>query len=162
MIPFERLIVKVNIKVIAKQRRVCTMKKEECIFCKIANGIIPSPAVYEDDDFKVILDRGPASKGHALVLPKEHFDDVFSMDGETAGKAFAVAAKVAKAMNKTYECDGINILQNNKEAAGQSVFHFHIHIIPRYKGDTVNIGWKPGEVTDEQVEACVDAVKKNL
>jgi histidine triad (HIT) family protein len=65
-------------------------------------------------------------------------------------------------MNKTYECDGINILQNNKEAAGQSVFHFHIHIIPRYKGDTVNIGWKPGEVTDEQVEACVDAVKKNL
>ncbi len=138
------------------------MKKDDCIFCKIANGVIPSPAIYEDEDFKVILDRGPAAKGHALVLPKEHFDNVFSMDDATAGKVFVVAAKVARAINKTFGCDGINILQNNNEAAGQTVFHFHMHIIPRYKNDTVNVGWIPGEVTDEQVAECAEAIRKNL
>lgn len=138
------------------------MKKEDCIFCKIANGIIPAPALYEDDDFKVILDRGPASKGHALVLPKEHFDDVFSMDEDISGKVFAVASKVAKAVNEEFGCDGINILQNNKEAAGQTVFHFHMHIIPRYKGDTINVGWTPGEINDEQVLEYANAINNRM
>lgn len=138
------------------------MKKDDCIFCKIANGLIPSPAIYEDDDFKVILDRGPAAKGHALVLPKEHFDNVFSMDEKTAGKVFAVAAKTARAINETFGCDGINILQNNNEAAGQTVFHFHMHVIPRHNGDDVKLGWTPGEITDEQVEEYVEAIRKNL
>lgn len=138
------------------------MKKDDCIFCKIANGVIPAPAIYEDDDFKVILDRGPASKGHALVLPKEHFDDVLSMDEAVAGKVFAVAAKVAKAVDETFACDGINILQNNREVAGQTVFHFHMHIIPRYKGDKINVGWVPGEITDEQVTEYAEAIRKNV
>ncbi|MDD6571733.1 MAG: HIT family protein [Thermoflexaceae bacterium] len=138
------------------------MKKEDCIFCKIANGIIPSPAIYEDEDFKVILDRGPASKGHALVLPKEHFDNVFSMDEEHAGKVFKVAARVACAINASFDCDGINILQNNGEAAGQSVFHFHMHIIPRYKDDKISLGWTPGEITDEQVAEFADTIHKNM
>lgn len=138
------------------------MKKEDCIFCKIANGIIPSPAIYEDEDFKVILDRGPASKGHALVLPKEHFDNVFSMDEEHAGKVFKVASKVARAINASFDCDGINILQNNGEAAGQSVFHFHMHVIPRYKDDKISLGWTPGEITDEQVSEFADTIRKNI
>ncbi|MGN0160065.1 MAG: HIT family protein [Lachnospiraceae bacterium] len=138
------------------------MKKDDCIFCKIANGEIPSPALYEDDDFKVIFDRGPAAKGHALVLPKEHFDDVFSMDEEHAGKVFAVAAKVAKAMNEEFQCDGMNILQNNKETAGQSVFHFHMHIIPRYKGDPVNIKWTPGEVVDEELVKEAESIRNKI
>ena len=138
------------------------MKKEDCIFCKIANGIIPSPAIYEDEDFKVILDRGPASKGHALVLPKEHFDNVFSMDEEHAGKVFKEASKVARAINASFDCDGINILQNNGEAAGQSVFHFHMHVIPRYKDDKISLGWTPGEITDEQVSEFADTIRKNI
>lgn len=138
------------------------MIKEDCIFCKIANGVIPAQALYEDEQFKVILDRGPASKGHALVLPKEHFDNVFTMDENYTGKVFSVAAKVAGAISEEFDCDGINILQNNNEAAGQTVFHFHMHIIPRYKNDKVDIGWKPGEITDEQIDTYAKAIRTRL
>lgn len=138
------------------------MKKDDCIFCKIANGVIPSPALYEDDEFKVILDRGPASKGHALILPKEHFDDVFSMDEKNAEKVFVVALKTARAINEAFECDGMNILQNNKEAAGQTVSHFHMHIIPRYKDDNININWIPGEINDEQVESIASKIRNKM
>ena len=138
------------------------MKKDDCIFCKIANGDIPAQSLYEDDDFKVILDRGPAAKGHALVLPKEHFDDVFSMDEKTAGNVFKVAAKVARAIGKAYPCDGMNILQNNGRAAGQTVFHFHMHIIPRYENDTINMSWNPGEITDEQIDEYADAIRSKI
>lgn len=136
--------------------------KDDCIFCKIANGIIPANALYEDDDFKVIFDLGPASKGHVLILPKEHFDNVFEMSDEYAAKVFGVAKKVAEAIKKTFNCDGVNILQNNGKAAGQTVFHFHMHIIPRYVGDGINIGWTPGEITNEQIAEYVAAVRENL
>ena len=136
------------------------MKKDDCIFCKIANGIIPSPALYEDDDFKVIFDKSPASKGHALILPKEHFDNAFSMDEEYAAKVFPVAVKVSRAMKEVFGFEGMNILQNNEEIAGQTVFHFHMHLIPRYTGDNVNIGWKTGEISDSEAEEYAEAVRK--
>lgn len=138
------------------------MVKEDCIFCKIANGVIPAQALYEDEEFKVILDRGPASKGHALVLPKQHFDNIFSMDENYTGKVFTVAAKVARAIDEEFQCDGMNILQNNNEVAGQTVFHFHMHIIPRYKGDKVNLAWEPGEITDEQINSYAEAIRNRL
>lgn len=138
------------------------MKKDDCIFCKIANGIIPSPALYEDDDFKVILDRGPASKGHALILPKEHFDNAFELDEERAARVFSVAKKVGKAICEETGCDGMNFLQNNNEAAGQTVFHFHMHIIPRYVGDSVNVGWNPGDVTDAEIEQFAEKINSKL
>ena len=128
------------------------MKKDDCIFCKLANGIIPTNSLYEDDVVKVIFDAGPASSGHVLILPKEHFDNVYSLDDDTAAHIFQVAVKVAKALKEGLDLEGLNIVQNNGEIAGQTVFHFHMHIIPRYKGDTVNVGWKPGEVTDEEIE----------
>ena len=128
------------------------MKKDDCIFCKLANGIIPTNSLYEDDVVKVIFDAGPASSGHVLILPKEHFDNVYSLDDDTAAHIFQVAVKVAKALKEGLNLEGLNIVQNNGEIAGQTVFHFHMHIIPRYKGDTVNVGWKPGEVTDEEIE----------
>ena len=128
------------------------MKKDDCIFCKLANGIIPTNSLYEDDVVKVIFDAGPASSGHVLILPKEHFDNVYSLDDDTAAHIFQVAVKVAKALKEGLNLEGLNIVQNNGEIAGQTVFHFHMHIIPRYKGDTVNVGWKPGEVTDEESE----------
>ena len=128
------------------------MKKDDCIFCKLANGVIPTNSLYEDDVVKVIFDAGPASSGHALILPKEHFDNVYALDDDTAAHVFQVSVKVAKALKEGLNLEGLNIVQNNGEIAGQTVFHFHMHIIPRYKGDTVNVGWKPGEVTDEEIE----------
>ena len=128
------------------------MRDSSCIFCKIAGGEIPSATIYEDEKFRVILDLGPASKGHALILPKEHFANIYELDEETAAAAFVLAKKMAGKMTKALGCDGFNIVQNNGAVAGQTVFHFHIHLIPRYEGDGVALGWKPGELTEEQKE----------
>ena len=125
---------------------------DDCIFCKIANGQIPSATLYEDEEFRVILDLGPASKGHALILPKKHAANLFELPDDTAGKAMIVAKKIAAALKEGLKADGLNIVQNNGEAAGQTVFHFHMHLIPRYKGDTVNVKWTPGELTEQDKE----------
>ena len=138
------------------------MRDGNCIFCKIANGEIPSATLYEDEDFCVILDLGPATKGHALILPKNHFDDIYSMDDATAAHVFQVAVKVAKAMKETLGCEGLNIVQNNGEIAGQTVFHFHMHIIPRYKGDTVNIGWTPGKADADEINELKEKIAAGL
>ena len=121
----------------------------DCIFCKIANGEIPSATLYEDEDFRVILDLGPASKGHALILPKAHAANIYEISDEMAAKAMVLAKKMATKMTDALGCDGFNIVQNNGEQAGQTVFHFHMHLIPRYKGDNVGIAWEPGTLTDE-------------
>ncbi len=136
--------------------------KEDCIFCKIANGMISSTTIYENSDFKVILDVSPASKGHTLILPKEHFDNIFDMDADTAGKLFSLAAAVARALKQATNCDGMNIVQNNGEIAGQTVFHFHMHLIPRYEGDQVQVTWNPGTATQEELNEIAAAVKKEL
>ena len=120
-----------------------------CIFCKIANGEIPSATLYEDEDFRVILDLGPASKGHALILPKAHAANIYEISDDMAAKAMILAKKMTTKMTEVLKCDGFNIVQNNGEPAGQTVFHFHMHLIPRYEGDQVGITWKPGTLTDE-------------
>ena len=125
------------------------MKNENCIFCKIAAGDIPSATIYEDADFRVILDIEPASKGHALILPKEHYANLYELPEELAAKVLVVAKKVVSAMTEVLGCDGYNVLQNNGEVAGQTVFHYHMHLIPRYKEDQVNIKWKPGALKEE-------------
>lgn len=131
------------------------MRKENCVFCKIAAGEIPSATLYEDEDFRVILDIEPASKGHALILPKNHYTDLYELPDELAAKVFVLARKMVTALRDVLECDGYNVVQNNGEAAGQTVFHFHMHLIPRYKGDTVKIGWKQGKLTDEVKEEII-------
>ena len=128
------------------------MKDTNCIFCKIANGEIPSKALYEDDKFRVILDLGPASKGHALILPKEHYADLYELPEETAGEVMKLAKKMAAQMTQRLGCEGFNLVQNNGELAGQTVFHFHMHLIPRYRDDGQKIGWKPQEATQEELE----------
>lgn len=135
------------------------MKDCNCIFCKIANGEIPSTTLYEDEDFRVILDLGPATRGHALLLPKNHFANLFEVDDETAQKAILVAKKMAGKMKAALGADGFNLVQNNGEAAGQTVFHFHMHLIPRYENDNAGILWEPGETTPEdmaEVKRLVD------
>jgi len=129
------------------------MKKDDCIFCKIAAGEIPSKTIYEDELFRVILDLGPATKGHALILPKDHADNLFKLPDDTAGKVLVLAKKLATQMKEKLGCDGLNLVQNNGEEAGQTVKHFHMHMIPRYKNDGQRIGWKPGEPTQDELES---------
>lgn len=128
------------------------MKDNDCIFCKLANGDIPTATLYEDEDFRVILDANPASKGHALIIPKEHYADLYELDDSVAGKAMILAKKMIAKLTDILGCDGYNIVQNNGECAGQIVFHYHLHMIPRYKGDDVGLGWKLNELTEEDRE----------
>ena len=125
---------------------------DNCIFCKIANGEIPSATLYEDEDFRVILDLSPASKGHALILPKGHAANLFELPDDTAAKALVLAKKIGARLKDGLHADGFNVVQNNGEAAGQTVFHFHMHLSPRYQDDTVDVKWKPGTLTDSDKE----------
>lgn len=138
------------------------MKKDDCIFCKIAAGEIPSATVYEDDDFRAILDLDPAAKGHTLVIPKSHSDNLLSVEPDTAAKALKVISKTANAIKEALGCDGINVVQNNGEAAGQTVMHLHFHIIPRYKNDSVNIGWQPMKPSNEELATTADLIKEKM
>lgn len=138
------------------------MVDKDCIFCKIANGEIPSASIYEDEMFKVILDLGPASKGHALILPKEHYKDVSELDSEVAAKVLPLAGRVGMAMRKSLHCAGFNLVQNNGEAAGQTVFHFHVHIIPRYEDGPNIVTWNPGKMNPEELERISHCVKEAM
>lgn len=138
------------------------MKDENCIFCKLANGEIPTLSLYEDEDFNVIFDAGPATFGHALIIPKNHFENVFEIDEETQGKAYKLAKKMATVMKEVFGADGFNILQNNGVEAGQSVFHFHIHLIPRYKGDAAFGLWTPGTQDVEKLKAAIEKINAAL
>lgn len=141
---------------------VTNMKDKDCIFCKIANGEIPSSTVYEDENFRVILDLGPAAKGHALILPKEHFKDVCELDPAVAAKVLPLGAKIGAAMKKSLGCAGFNLVQNNGEAAGQTVFHFHVHVIPRYEGGPSMVTWTPGSEKPEVLAETAEKIKKAL
>lgn len=134
------------------------MKKDNCIFCKIINGEIPSNVLYEDEQFKVILDVNPATKGHALILPKEHYANLYELPEETAADAMKLAQRMMRKMTEKLDCDGFNIVQNNGEAAGQTVFHFHMHLIPRYKNDGEILKYIAGDPGQEELER----IKKTL
>ena len=129
------------------------MKKDDCIFCKIAAGGIPSHGL-----FKVILDLGPATKGHSLIIPKDHYEDLFELPEETAAQAMVLAKRLSARLMEKLHADGLNLVQNNKEIAGQTVKHFHLHMIPRYKDDMQNILWKPGEVTQDELALIKETI----
>ena len=130
------------------------MRDADCIFCKIAAGEIPSKTIYEDEEFRVIMDISPATKGHALILPKEHYPNLYEIPEEVAADAMKLAKKLAKKMTDALQCDGFNLVQNNGEVAGQTVFHFHMHLIPRYKndGNEDRICWNHLELGEEELE----------
>ncbi len=134
------------------------MKKDDCIFCKIAAGEIPSKTLYEDSDFRVILDLGPATKGHALILPKDHAANLYELPDETAAKTLILAKKMAGIIKDKLHCDGLNLVQNNGEIAGQTVMHFHLHVIPRYTNDGQKILWQPGQPSQEELEAVKNQI----
>ena len=138
------------------------MKDDNCIFCKLANKDILTMSVYEDEDFNVIFDANPATEGHCLILPKEHYKNIFEIDEEVQAKAYKLAKKLAPVLVEVFGADGINVLQNNNEAAGQTVFHYHIHLIPRYKGDKSMVVWVPGKQNEMKLEAALEKIKEKL
>ena len=121
------------------------------IFTMIAKGEIPSNTIFENDNFRVILDNGPATRGHALVLPKNHYADLFEIPEDVVAEAAKVAKTVAGKMKEKLGCDGLNLVQNNGAIAGQTVMHFHLHIIPRYKDDNQHILWNPTKPSPEEL-----------
>ncbi len=129
------------------------MKDENCIFCKLANGEIPTNVIYEDETFTAILDASPATRGHALILPKDHAANIYELPDETASKVFVLAKKLATHMTAVLDCDGFNVVQNNGEVAGQTVFHFHMHLIPRYRddGNGEKLSWNHMDITDGEI-----------
>ena len=135
---------------------------ENCIFCKILKNEIPSATVYEDDKFRAIMDIAPVAKGHVILLAKEHTANLLEADDELLAAALPAVKKVAKAVKKTVDCDGINILQNNGEAAGQTVFHLHIHVMPRYSKDKVAIPSPQATYADGEAAELAKEIAGNL
>ncbi len=138
------------------------MKDDNCIFCKIAAGEIPSVTVYEDDYFKAILDIAPAACGHTVIIPKDHFKDATEITEEYSSRILEVAAKIGKAQMAALGAEGFNVLQNNGRAAGQSVFHYHMHVLPRKGGDGVIEQWKTGSPTPEELANTALRISSNM
>ena len=134
------------------------MKKDDCIFCKLANGDIPTNTIYEDNDFRVFLDAAPATKGHCLIVPKEHFDNLEELSDDVASKVFPLAMKMMKLLKEKLGWDGFNVVQNNGEVAGQTVFHFHTHLIPRYIDDGQNLNMKPSSPKEGELEEVLNLI----
>ena len=137
------------------------MKKDDCIFCKIAAGEIPSRKIYEDKDLIAIMDLNPTSKGHSLIIPKEHCTNIYDIDEDIAAKVMKTAKKLATKMTVALNCDGFNLLQNNGETAGQTMFHFHMHLIPRYLNAKNNdiLSWSHETFTPEEMAEIRDSLK---
>lgn len=137
----------------------------DCIFCKIVNGEIPSAKVFENEHVVAFLDISQVTKGHTLVIPKVHKENVYELTPEIAGQIFEVVPKIANALNATYNPIGMNLVNNNGEKAGQSVFHFHLHLLPRYgEGDGFGAVWKThqSEYTPEDYQKMASEIKQNL
>ena len=142
--------------------QVINMKKDDCIFCKIAAGEIPSRKIYEDSDLIAIMDLNPTSKGHSLIIPKEHCTNIYDIDEDIAAKVMKTAKKLATKMTVALNCDGFNLLQNNGETAGQTMFHFHMHLIPRYKdADNNMLKFTSVSFSDEEMDSIRDQIIKD-
>ena len=125
---------------------------DNCIFCMIIEGKIPSRRVYEDENCIAMLDINPATPGHTLILPKEHHQDLTEMNEALLGKLMMTARKIGILQKERLGAIGFNVIQNNGEAAGQTVPHFHIHVIPRYEGGPMLGGWVPTEPSGDELD----------
>jgi histidine triad (HIT) family protein len=136
-----------------------------CIFCKIINGEIPSSKVFENEHVVAFLDISQVTKGHTLVIPKVHKENIYELTPEIASKLFEVVPQIANSIKKQFKPIGLNLLNNNGEKAGQSVFHYHMHIIPRYgAGDGFGAVWKTHEdqYTPEQLNEIATSIKEGM
>lgn len=135
----------------------------DCIFCKIIEGEIPSAKVFENEHVYAFLDIGQVTKGHTLVIPKVHQKNVYELTEDVAQQLFAVVPKIARSVKNQFDPIGLNLLNNNGEHAGQSVFHYHLHIIPRYgKGDGFGAVWKTHDYAQEDLENIARTIAKGI
>jgi histidine triad (HIT) family protein len=132
------------------------------IFSRIVSGEIPATKVYEDARTLAFLDINPASRGHVLVVPKDEYPDIWTMPPELVAAVALTAQRLAHAIRAALKPDGLNILQNNGAASGQSVFHYHVHLIPRWQGDGVLHPWRPQPATPEELEAVAAQIRRAL
>lgn len=140
---------------------------EKTIFEKILDKEIPSYKIYEDEFVYAFLDVFPIAKGHTLVIPKKHSRNILDCEPETAANIGRILPKIANAVKESFDADGINIFQNNEEYAGQTVFHLHFHIVPRYENTTENfdnleVKWPPQQVSQEEFLAIQEQITKNI
>lgn len=139
---------------------------DNCIFCKIINQEIPSYKIYEDEKIYAFLDISQSTKGHTLIIPKEHVTDIFDYNEELASDVFARIPKIARSIEKAFlEMEGLNIINNNRELAYQTVFHSHIHLIPRYsKQDdfSIHFGNHQADYTTEEMTAIQEKIKEQV
>jgi histidine triad (HIT) family protein len=133
-----------------------------CIFCKIAAGTIPSIKLWEDAETLAFMDINPANDGHCLVIPKAHFPTLFALAPDAFAAAGRTVIKVAKAVQAALTPDGINLLQANGPGAGQSVFHFHIHVLPRRRDDGLSINWTPKPGDRAHIAEIADKIRTHL
>lgn len=133
-----------------------------CIFCKIAEGEIPSYKVYEDDVCLAFLDLSQSNLGHTLVIPKKHYSNILEVDEQTAGYLFNIVTKLTKAISKSLNYANFNILNNCGEEAGQTVHHFHIHIIPRKADDNINIELTSNNLEKDQFIELANKIKESI
>jgi histidine triad (HIT) family protein len=139
------------------------MKKDDCIFCKIAAGEIPCSKVFEDDTTLAFMDIAPLGKGHVLVIPKNHFDNILEIDEETYGRLFSVICRIAKAVGASTSPDGMTVMQLNGKASDQVVPHLHIHIVPRWTGDGLRISaWESVSGDMKDISRNAESIKSNL
>lgn len=134
----------------------------DCIFCKIISGEFNSAVVYENEEFKVILDRFPTNIGHVLILTKQHVANIFELDPEVGARLFRLAVQIAGVMKKALGFENMNVIQNNGLIAGQTISHFHLHLVPRYENDKVCIQFNPLDLTDEQIEDVRKKIAEKL
>lgn len=134
---------------------------EGCIFCKIIEGEVPCSKIYEDDDVIAFLDVSPINKGHTLVVPKKHCENIFDIDGETLEKVVGAVKRVAEGVKKGVNADGVVVSQNNGKAAGQVVMHLHFHVIPRFKEDELK-GWPRGRYKDGEMAQYAERINSFL
>lgn len=135
------------------------MRNENCVFCKIISNEIPATKLYEDEEFVIILDVGPAAPGHALVIPKEHYANIYEMPERLLERSICLAKEWGEKLVKAMHADGLNLVQNNGLAAGQTVCHYHLHLIPRYENDSVGELWTPGSLSDSQRQEIIEGLK---
>ena len=137
----------------------------DCLFCKIIDGSIPSLKVYEDEHVFAFMDIMPLTKGHTLLIPKTHCQDLFEMPEEVAANLYKVAPKIANAIKASFNPVGMNTVNNNGAAAGQSVFHYHLHFIPRYdETDGLKVEWnsRQAEFPTEVLQSIAASIQENL
>ena len=134
----------------------------DCVFCKIVKGEIPSTKVYSDDLVDCFMDIMPISEGHTLVISKSHFETLINTPEDVLCRMATVAAKVARAILAATGAEGFNLVQNNKRCAGQVIPHVHIHVIPRKEGDGIKFGWPAKKAAENELVKVADAIKQHL